>query len=330
MNVRRIARVSLGAVLLVATPACISGVPASSGEKAGYVRCPAGKVEDAEDGNTQVINEDGRGGYWFTSVDTAGSKLDQAKFAMSEGGANGSAYAARMGGRLTEAGKSIYAVLGFAISNPKSPYDASHYQGVSFWAIGPGLVSFKAADVNTEPMGDRCTDCYNKFGVDIYLSDQWTRYTVPFEKMKQSPGWGDPAPAVASHALFALEWHVSKPGASFDFAVDDIEFVGCESADQKPRDFEFMGPRLNAEHKDDEVKAPEPPTGAAPQTSPPATEVTPATSTSPSASSTAVGVSPAPAAAVPSDAPAVPTNVAPTPSTPITPASSSGAADARP
>ncbi len=73
-------------VVSVLIAGCINGVPPVSEASVGYVRCPAGKIEDAEDGDTQVINHEGRGGYWFTSVDTAGSVLEQAKFGMSEGG----------------------------------------------------------------------------------------------------------------------------------------------------------------------------------------------------------------------------------------------------
>ena len=193
--------------------------------------CPGGLIEDAEDNNSQILKNEERGGYWFTFVDEAGSTIEpHGEFTMSPGGPPGSQYAAHVKGQMAGSGASIYAGFGFAIADPKAPYDASKYKGVSFWAKGPGTVRFKTPDINTDPQGDRCNDCYNDFGVDIYLSEEWTRYTVPFSKMKQQSGWGDPAPAVATDGLFAIQWQYGQPDSAFDLWVDNIEFVGCWSA----------------------------------------------------------------------------------------------------
>jgi endoglucanase len=191
--------------------------------------CPTGLIDDAEDKDNQVVKSEGREGYWFTFVDTEGSTIaPKGEFTMAEGGPPGSKYAARAKGHLAASGKSLYAGLGFAFTSPKSPYDASKYKGVSFWAKGPGKIRFKAPDVNTTPEGDKCSDCYNDFGVELYLSDQWTRYTIPFEKLAQQPGWGDRTPAVAKDALFALQWQYSTPNTDYDIWIDNIELVGCE------------------------------------------------------------------------------------------------------
>ena len=64
--------------------------------------------------------------------------------------------------------------------------------------------------------------------MDIYLSDQWVRYTVPFEKMTQQPGWGDRAPALSPDAIFAIQWQYSTPDTDYDIWFDNIELVGCE------------------------------------------------------------------------------------------------------
>ena len=74
-----------------------------------------------------------------------------------------------------------------SLLNPKGKYDASKYKGISFWAKGPGKVRFKTPDVNTAPEGDKCSDCYNDFGVDLYIAEQWQRYTIPFDRMPSSP-----------------------------------------------------------------------------------------------------------------------------------------------
>jgi endoglucanase len=191
--------------------------------------CPQGVLDDGEDGNGQVKKQENRDGYWFTIADPDGSTITpKGEFTMSEGGRPGSRFAARMHGRIAERGESLYAGMGLAFTNPKTPYDASKYKGVRFWAKGPARVRLKLPDVNTAPEGDRCSDCYNDFGVDLYLSESWERYTVPFDELNQQPGWGDPAPAVASNGIFAVQWQFSNPGAAYDVWIDDVELVGCE------------------------------------------------------------------------------------------------------
>lgn len=200
-------------------------------KKTSLGACPNGLIDDAEDGNGQVIEVAGRDGYWFTFVDEWGSTVEpRGEFKMSAGGIEGSQHAPRMTGKMAPTGDSLYAGMGFAFTNPKTPYDAGAAQGVRFWAKGPGKIRFKAPDVNTEPAGDRCTDCYNDFGVDLYLQDQWIRYTVPFADMAQQPGWGDRAPEVDRHALFALQWQYNAPDTEFDIWIDDVELVGCDTS----------------------------------------------------------------------------------------------------
>ena len=234
---RRVRSGSLSAAAVLSLglmPACITSPTGAylNADEAAAMKlksCPAGLIDDGEDDNSQVMKVEGRDGYWFTFKDTEGTTVEPSgEFQMSQGGPPGSNYAARMTGNVASAGKSLYVGMGFNLKDPQIPYDASKYQGVSFWGKGPGIIRFKTPDVNTHPAGDRCSDCYNDFGVEIYLSEKWTRYTVPFEKMKQQPGWGDPAPEVAKDALFAVQWQYSKPGADFDIMIDNVEFVGCQ------------------------------------------------------------------------------------------------------
>jgi len=213
---------------------CITSPPGAYGDTPSALEtklepCPNGLLDDGEDNNSQIIVQEGRDGYWFTFADPEGSTIEpRGDFVMAEGGPPGSKHAARMKGRIADKGKSLYVGMGFSLTNPKSPYDASRAKGISFWAKGPGKVRYKTPDINTIPEGDRCSDCYNDFGVDLYLTDQWQRFTVPFDKMSQQPGWGDPAPEVAKDSLFAVQWQFGTPGTEYDIWVDNIELVGCE------------------------------------------------------------------------------------------------------
>jgi endoglucanase len=219
------------------TTGCITSGPGEYGTTAD-VRdlhlelCPDGLIDDAEDNNTQINTVGGREGYWFTIKDEYGSTIEPGSdaFQMSEGGPEGSKFAARMKGTTAAGGANIYPYvgMGFNLANPKAPFDAGKAQGIQFWAKGPGRIRFKTPDVMTDPAGEKCTQCYNDFGVDIFLDDKWQRYTVPFSKMEQQPGWGDRAPHVAKDQLFAIQWQFGTAGKDYDVSVDNIAFVGCE------------------------------------------------------------------------------------------------------
>jgi endoglucanase len=194
--------------------------------------CPNAAIEDAEDGNNQVLKLEGRGGYWFTFKDEEGSTIEPAGngFKPTLGGANGSRYAALVSGRLAPSGYSVYAGVGFSIEANGKTYDASKYKGISFMARmnDTAIVRFKTPDVNTKPEGGRCKDCYNDFGVDLELTAQWAKYTILFSQMEQQRGWGDAAPGVATEALFAIQWQLAKKDLAYELWIDDVQFVGCE------------------------------------------------------------------------------------------------------
>jgi endoglucanase len=192
---------------------------------------------DAEDNNNQVIVQDGRSGYWYTFVDDVGSTVQPqagakggGPFTMSQGGANGSAYAARFHGSIGT-GAIVYAGVGVNLVDPKEAYDASKYGGLSFYAkkgAGTGKVRLKIPDLNTEPDGGICRECYNDFGVDLELTEEWKKYVVPFSVMKQMPGWGKPlVPAITPNKLYAIQFQVNVPEQPYDIWIDDLAFTGC-------------------------------------------------------------------------------------------------------
>jgi len=216
-----------------------SAMTAASAEStADGKKCPAdGIIDDGEDQNNQVTTKKGRGGYWYTFADKAGTTVtptagDQGgTFAMSPGGASGSAQAARVNGKVGS-GEVVFAGMGFNFVDPKSPYNATAYKGVAFWAkVGAGSgtkVRIKLPDADTDPEGKVCKDCFNDFGIDLELTTKWTRYVVPFSAATQLPGWGSPRPgAFDASKVYGIQWQVNTPGAAYDVWVDDIEFTGC-------------------------------------------------------------------------------------------------------
>ncbi len=223
-------------VLLLALGACrvnpTSPDLANSAE--GKACPPEATIEDGEDGNNQVIVQDGRSGYIYTYSDPAGSTVEPAGggvFSMTPGGANGSQQALHMSGQLGSASV-VYAAMGLNFVDPKGTYDASKYQGISFFAKkGPGSVSkvrIKVSDKNTDPDGGVCGACSNDFGMMLSLSEEWQKFIVPFGALRQESGWGNPRPrSVSPEAVFAIQFAVNEKGKAFDVWVDDLAFTGC-------------------------------------------------------------------------------------------------------
>lgn len=195
---------------------------------------PDGLLDDAEDNNNQVAAVKGRSGYWYTFGDKAGSTVTPAlggTFTMSAGGANGSANAAHINGKIGPTG-TVYAGMGFNFVDPKGKYNASAYKGISFWAkVSAGSttkVRLKVPDAYTDPDGKNCTECFNDFGKDLTLTTAWAQYSLPFAELKQMPDWGAPKRAVIeSKELYGLQWQVNTPGAAYDLWIDDVRFTGC-------------------------------------------------------------------------------------------------------
>ncbi len=200
--------------------------------------CPAsGLLDDGEDNNNQVLVQEGRGGYWYTYVDNEGSTIDPPAgatggiFSFAPGGVHGSAYAARMKGSISKA-QVVYAGMGANFVDPKGPYDGSKFGGMSFWAKkSPGTtpnVRFKIPDVATDPDGGVCSACYNDFGINLKLTEEWAQYIILWDMLKQERGWGAPHPhGIDNTQMFAAQFQVNDKGQKYDVWIDDLGFTGC-------------------------------------------------------------------------------------------------------
>jgi endoglucanase len=234
-------RTGLIAVSILTFSACImpgqTPLVGSAAEATGACG-PEGVIDDGEDNNNQTASVGGRGGYWYTFADDVGTSVTPeagtkgGTFTMSPGGANQSKFAANARGMIGR-GQIVFGALGFNFVDPKAPYDASRYAGISFWARkGPGSYSkvrLKVPDISTNEEGGICRECFNDFGMDITLTEDWRQFVVPFKKMKQLPDWGSPRPrSIDKSKLYGVQWQVNQPGVSFDIWIDDVEFFGCE------------------------------------------------------------------------------------------------------
>ena len=193
-----------------------------------------GVIDDFEDNNNQNTVMDGRGGYWYTYVDKVGSTVwpeageQGGTFTPSEPGYN-SKFAGEVKGKIGTA-SIVFGALGMNFVDPKSAYDASKYVGITFFAKrapnSTGKVRLKVPDASTDPEGGMCGECFNDFGMDLNLTEQWQRFTFPFHDMRQMEGWGAPRkPHIDPSKLFGLQWQTQVQGADYDFAVDNVAFI---------------------------------------------------------------------------------------------------------
>ena len=193
----------------------------------GAATCTNAVLEDLEDGDAKSTDADGRGGYWFTYKDSAGSTVaPEGQFAPASGGANGSKSAAHMSGK-TGSGGTVYVGMGFNLADPMAPYDLSKAKAVCFSAKGKGSARVKLPDLNTIPEGGVCKSCYNDFGADFALTDDWKEHCFEFSALKQQSGWGEPKPAPALDHVYQMQWQISSPGIDYDLWVDEIK-LKCE------------------------------------------------------------------------------------------------------
>ncbi len=233
---KRHALLSMFAIATGVTAASGCLVPPPEGPKgSGMKECgPTGQIDDFEDNNNQNNVVDNRGGYWYTFVDKVGSTVwpeageAGGTFTPSEGGYN-SKYAAEVKGKIGTAAI-VFGALGMNFQDPKEAYDASKYEGVTFFAkrgaASTGKVRLKVPDVNTDPDGKICSECFNDFGTDLNLSETWQRFVIPFRDMKQMEGWGAPRRAhIDPSKIYGMQWQVNVQGADYDIFVDNVGFI---------------------------------------------------------------------------------------------------------
>ncbi|MBZ0238195.1 MAG: hypothetical protein K8M05_38145, partial [Deltaproteobacteria bacterium] len=138
----------------------------------------------------------------------------------------------RIAGQLAAQGE-VYGGVGLGFTSSDAPIDASAFRGIAFKARrGPGGTPYfrvKVPDGNTDPRGGVCTECFNDFGLTFQVGEEWVRFEVPFEQLKQEGGWGKPnPPAIDQAKLYGVQWQTTTPGAVIDLEIDAVEILGCE------------------------------------------------------------------------------------------------------
>jgi hypothetical protein len=198
-------------------------------------------IEDCENGNNQIVVNQGRNGYWATFGPTAcnvsppsmpnSTMAAQFMTATSTGTGTGS----RALHFVSQGGDEDSCGVGFDFRSTRDLYDASDYAGVSFGALsvsGSQVILVKVATAGTDPKFGFCDEtaeagsgkqCYDHFFAEVTLDDTWRVYSVSFDDVVQE-GWGFvPPDGFDSAEIVGIQW-VAKPGTA-NIWIDDVKFV---------------------------------------------------------------------------------------------------------
>jgi endo-1,4-beta-xylanase len=169
--------------------------------------------------------EDGSTSGWWDSYDETPSAT-HAPLAPEAPGAQGTALALHFSG-------TGYAGWGANFGNTPGCMDTSSFTGLSFYARGTSGAANELNVIAQVPEalplsagGDCVEDCYSHPRTTITLTDEWTRYDLPFSQF-QYPGWGVETAYQGTLMGFAFE----SAGPDFDVWVDELMlFTGAGAA----------------------------------------------------------------------------------------------------
>lgn len=230
-------------------PSCDSGTKAEDdddddgddgddddGDKGGGLEL----IDDMEDDLPGILEENGRQGSWYGYHDEQDGSffpdVDAEEFEMTELDEDerrdeDSEFVVHVeGSGFDDYGSGF----GFDFNNDgeKDVYDASDYIGMHFWAKrgedGVERIRFKIGDSNTTPEGEVCDEaaegCYNHWGIDIDLEEDWEEYEILFSELAQEPDWGDLFEGLKVKELMGIEFSLT-PDTTFDVYIDDVSFI---------------------------------------------------------------------------------------------------------
>lgn len=208
-------------------------------------------IDDCEDHDNRikrVQHPEGvfRNGFWYTGVVPSDSNavIEPApgtEVAMSrhpETPAAPSAsneYAFRLLARqLNEDEPGYGAIAGFNFLEPKAPYDASSFSGISFSARASAVIDarFKIVIKGTDPSGGICSgnNCSDHFFIEVKVGTEWAPYRVSWVGTAlQQEGWGTQVDFEPTE-LMSMEFFVPayETNPEVELWIDDVTFFEQE------------------------------------------------------------------------------------------------------
>ena len=201
-------------------------------------------IEDFDDGD-RFVTGDNLDGSWYAYDDGTGGDLspDNNNWYTTPGGLEPGGEALHVqGGGYTNWGIGVAFSLS-ASGNRRCRYDATYWDGISFWAKGNvSAFTVGAAELDVLPVseGGRCESsccCYGSHRTEIDLDACWRRYAFRFDELTP-PDWGIYPGPLDVDELMDIDFYVypnTTPDNRFDFWLDDIAFFKGEKPDAEER-----------------------------------------------------------------------------------------------
>lgn len=203
-------------------------------------------LDNMEDGDSNILNRDGRAGGWYTYHDPTDGTITPAigggpfTMEMIPSPRCGSSHRAMRvsGSGYGQWGAGFGMALKAGMVNGEwtgLPYDATGARGISFWArageSSTTTLLAMVADAWSEPVGGHCdpsipngdTACYDHFGVSVPLTTTWQRFSYSFGEMQQRQ-FGLPRPTLDVTQVTNIEFAIPQASSVFDIWVDDVAF----------------------------------------------------------------------------------------------------------
>ena len=234
-----------------------SGFPFGAAGAAGSPTCGV-TIDDMEDGTGHICRGANRDGVWYAFNDGDGTQWPAPttpgipiETSVVPGGRGQSQRAVHTYGSANQ-----WAGIGLDLAfdgTSYDVYDASAYDGITFWARGDSCIDARIGTVpttstqwggtctlDTPPVGEGCVPHFSY----IMLSDDWMQYWVPFDRLSDALEGDQTRVEFGPSELTNVQFRVG--GGAFDFWIDDIAFfvglpdccsprpLGCEGADLFP------------------------------------------------------------------------------------------------
>jgi hypothetical protein len=182
-------------------------------------------LEDWEQQDSMLLRVDGRSGNWLTFDDgtakqnvASSSQLVPSRII----GGRSRQGLHLSGGRFTDWGVTFGTDLATGAC-----YDATAYDGIEFWAKGRAAiyVGVQVIDVQSPKFGGFCDgdECYNSHRKRIDLSQDWQRYAVRWDELRQL----NPSERfeLDTKRIRFLEFAVLPEDTPFDLWLDDVSLL---------------------------------------------------------------------------------------------------------
>lgn len=197
------------------------------------------QIDDFEDEDLFTDVTDGREGSWYSYGDETEGGSHEFLVAAIPDGRDDSEYALRFSGSgYLDWGAGMGVDLRWTETGDEAClYDASAYDGFSFWARGSGesvrLIVQNPFIVPVSSGGDCEMGCWDSHGVDLTLEDEWQLVEIRFDDLEQA-GWGEalggpPGADFDPSVIRSIEF-TTAGDVDFDYWIDDVTFFQGEGS----------------------------------------------------------------------------------------------------